>query len=163
MRTRILSVAAVTLLAASAAAQAGESSGHYYNSPATSRTETTLPNGNISVQEQTYQLSHSDHAGDPQNDVAGNCFANLIKTKDGKVLSGSGFCDRKDDKGNGTTLSWKIDEVGTVNCPLMCGTWQFVDGYGKFKGTTGGGTWARTRTFADGAGLGTFTGNYKIP
>ncbi len=162
MRPRTLSVAVLALLAASGSASAAESSGHYFNAPPT-KTVTTLPDGNISVQEQFYQLNQTDHAADPMNDVAGTCFANLITTSEGKVLSGSGFCYHQDDKGNGTTYSWKIDEDGTAKCPLQCGTWQVVDGYGKFKGTTGGGTWMRTRVFADGAGLGTFTSNYKMP
>jgi hypothetical protein len=152
----------MALLAASGAASATEHSGHFYNSPST-KTKTTLPNGNISIQEQYYQLSRSDHAADPLSETAGNCFGNVITTKEGKVLSGSGFCYQQDDQGNGTTLSWKTDEVGTAKCPTECGTWRYVDGYGKFKGTTGNGTWVETRRFADGASLGTFTGNYKTP
>lgn len=162
MRTLTLSVAVLALLAASGAASATESSGHYYNVPGT-ETKTTLPDGNISIQGQYYHLTQSDHAADPINATAGSCFDNVITTKAGKVLSGSGFCYEQDDQGNGTTLSWKIDEAGTAKCPAQCGTWQYVDGYGKFKGVTGGGTWTTTHRFANGVSFGTDTGNYKLP
>jgi hypothetical protein len=161
MRKQTLSVVVMGLLAASGAGGSGILR-PLFNAPPT-KTETTLPDGNISVQQQYYQLTRSGQATDPTNDTAGNCYANMIMTKAGTVLSGSGFCCEQDDKGNGSTFSWKVDEAGTAKCPLMCGSGSYVDGYGKFRGTTGGGSWVQTRAFADGAAIGTYTSNYKTP
>ena len=48
--------------------------------------------------------------------------------------------------------------TGSV-APELFGSFGYVEGYGKLKGTKGGGTWVRTNVFAEGS-MGTFKSSY---
>jgi hypothetical protein len=158
MSRRILFITMVVLLAASAVALAGESTGRFTSHTGLT-TETVLPDGGKAVVIHYYQLYVSDKADDPMNDTAGDCVGKLILSKEGKTISGSGVCFAKDVSGDGTSLWWKVDEAGTARCPDLCGSFGYVDAYGKFKGVTGGGTWVRTHLFGDGTN-GTYKSTY---
>jgi hypothetical protein len=82
-------------------------------------------------------------------------------SKEGKVISGSGACLLKTSSGDGVSHAWKFEQAGTADCPDLCGSFSYTDGYGKFAGISGGGNWARTHIFTDGGTAGTFTSTYK--
>ncbi len=83
----------------------------------------------------------------------------MAQSRDAKILSGSGVCYPKDVHGDGTSLRWKIEQAATATCPDQCGSFSYLDGYGRFKGITGTGTWVRTHLFSDGA-MGTIASTY---
>lgn len=71
MSRRILFITMVVLLAASAAALAGESTGRFTSHTGLT-TETVLPDGGKAIVFHYYQLFVSDKADDPMNDTAGD-------------------------------------------------------------------------------------------
>ena len=150
MGKRTLFTMMVVLLAVSANVFAEESTVRFTSHNGLT-TETALPDGRKAVVFHYYQLFVSDKADDPLNNTAGDCVVKLIFSKEGKTRSGSGVCFPKDVSGDGTTAWWKVDEAGTAKCPDLCGNFGYVEGYGKFKGVTGGGTWVRTHLFGDGS------------
>ena len=158
MKKRIVSVTATVLLAVSFGAAAGEATGYYTTHDGKS-VESTLPDGRKIVVSHYYQLAKSDKADDPINNTESNCVGKVVLSKDGEVLSGSGSCFSQDPSGDGSLWWWKVDEAGTAKCPDLCGSFGYVEGYGKLKGTKGGGTWVRTNVFAEGS-MGTFKSSY---
>lgn len=162
MRTKLLSFLALALLALAGAASAAESTGHYYTYTI-SKTKTDLANGNTSAVWQFYILGSSNNANDPQNNTAGNCTGHAIVSSQGKPVSESGMCFRQDSDGDSFSYWWKMDEAGTARCPDSCGSFGYVDGTGKFKGLTGGGTYVHTHDFAGGGSSGTYKDTYKMP
>jgi hypothetical protein len=152
-------LAAAALLAVSATASAGESTGNY--STYTGKEQvTTLADGRKIVLSHYYQLSRSDKADDPINGMDSDCIGRFLLDKDGKMVSGSGSCFSHNDSGDGSFWWWKMDETGTAKCPDACGSFGYVDGFGKLKGVTGGGTWVRTDVMAKGS-MGTYKSSYK--
>lgn len=160
MEKRTLILASSLLLAASANVFAEESKGRYFENTVSER-ETTLPNGTTVVVFNTKQHAISDKPSDPFNNVLGDCMGRMILSAEGNMLSGSGMCFLLDHDGDGLNQAWIFEEAGTSACPDMCGSWRIVDGFGKFKGTTGSGTWARTHVFADGT-MGTYESTYTL-
>jgi len=158
MRRPGLLAALAALQLGGTAALAGQTAGTFaYHNGLTN--ETRLPDGRKAIAMHYYVLCVSDQADDPINNTAGDCLVNLIVSKEAKTLSGSGICFPKDVHGDGASLWWKIDAAGTADCPDQCGSYGYVDGYGRFKGVTGTGTWVRTQLFSDGA-MGTIKGTY---
>lgn len=158
MKRFIACLTGTVLLAASTNALAADSTGRYFEHT-TSETETTLPDGRTALVYSAKQHSISDKADDPFNEASSDCFGRIILSKDGDVLSGSGMCFTKDVSGDGLNHAWKVEAVGTAECPGMCGSFRIVDAYGKFEGTTGSGTWTRTHEFSDGT-AGTYKSTY---
>ncbi len=150
---------ATALLVLSAAASAGESTG-YYTTHAGKSTETVLPDGHKLVVSQYYQLAKSDKADDPINGTESDCVGYFLLDRDGKMLSGSGSCFSHNTSGDGSSWWWKVDEIGTAKCPDACGSFGYVDGFGKLKGVTGSGTWVRTDLTANGS-FGTYKSKYS--
>lgn len=161
MRTSVLSVITLALLTVSAAA-AAQSSGHYYNHT-TSEKRIALPNGNTAILSHFFELTATDKANDPMNHLAGSCSGQFIVSKDGKTLAGDGICFSKDTEGDSLTHWWKMDAAGTASCPNVCGSYGYMQGTGKFKGVTGGGTWKQTHRFGHEASSGTFTPSNRTP
>ncbi len=157
MGKRILLLLSGALLAVSVLA--GESKGRYFEH-LTSQTETALADGRTAVIFTAKQYAISDKADDPFNNISADCVGRMILSKAGEVLSGSGMCFVKDVSGDGVNHAWKVEEVGTSTCPDICGSWRMVDSFGKFKGTTGSGTFTRTHVFSDGV-MGSYTSTYK--
>lgn len=158
MKLRNVFVVMIVLLAASVAAFAGDANGRFANHD-TKVTQTVLADGRTVVSFDYYELWITDNADDPIANSKGDCAGRMILSKEGATLSGSGVCFTTNLSGDGTTLWWKVDEAGTSRCPDICGSWAYVNGYGKLKGVTGSGTWVRTVLFSDGS-LGTYKGTY---
>lgn len=161
MQTRNLIAAAALSLACSAGAMAQQATGLFASHNGLT-TETKLPDGRKEIVAHYYILFVSNKPEDPLNNTAGDCVVNMIQSADAKTLSGSGVCFPKDVHGDGASLWWKIEESGTVRCPDQCGTFGYVDGYGRFKGVTGTGSWVRTHLFNDGS-MGTITSTFTLP
>ncbi len=115
-----------------------------------------LPNDVTLVTQHYHQVVFADQSDHMLNNTTGNCVGLIRVSQDGSPLSSSGFCDNTDASGNGHSFWWRLDESNTATCADICGTWGFVDGYGKYKGVTGTGTWSRTTVFPDGT-TGTWT------
>lgn len=160
MTKRSTWVTALALLAMSAGASAGESTGIYTTHDEKSM-EAPLPDGGRTIVSHYYQLTKSEKADDPINDTESFCVGRFIVSKDGKVTAASGFCLSENASRDGSSWWWKADEIGTTGCPDMCGSFGYVEGYGKLKGVTGGGTWVRTAVLTHGS-MGTFKSNYSI-
>lgn len=158
MRKRIFFLVPAALLTMSANVLATDSTGRYFEF-VTSEAETVLADGRTVVIFNAKQQAVSDKANDPFNNVSGDCTGRMVLSSKGEVMSGSGMCFIKDVSGDGLNHSWKVEETGTEACPDLCGSWQIVDAYGKFEGTTGGGTWSRTHVFSDGA-MGSYTSTF---
>jgi len=152
-------LAAVALLAVSATASAGESSG-WYTTTDGKQDVTELPDGRKIVVSHYYQLSRSDNADDPINGMDSDCIGQFLIGKDGKMLSGSGSCFSHNGKGDGSSWWWKVDEMGTAKCPDACGSFGYVNGFGKLKGISGGGNWVRTDLMSRGS-MGTYKSKFK--
>jgi hypothetical protein len=158
MKKSVLWLAAAALLAVSATASAGEAEGFYATHSGKAH-ETALPDGSKVVVSHYYQLTKSNSADDPISGMDSDCIGRFLLGKDGKMVSGSGSCFSQNGKGDGSFWWWKVDEVGTATCPDACGSFGYVDGFGKLKGVTGGGTWVRTDVTPNG-GIGTYKSKY---
>lgn len=151
-------VIGTTLLILSAGAFAGESAGSYMTF-VRAASESTLPDGSRS------RLIHYYHAGvDQKGDspFAGKtseCVGRMILSSAGRVIAGSGFCFAQDATGNGGSWTWKVTDAATENCPQVCGTFQWAEGYGNTKGASASGVWRQTYGGKDG-GTGTYTVKY---
>lgn len=156
MRRTGLPVILAVLLAASAGAYAADVSGHFANHD-TQTMVTELPDGGKAVIFHYYELWIADTAEDPLGDAAGDCVGRMILDKEGAPTTGSGICFTRTTGGDGSTLWWKVDEAGTTRCKDICGSWGYIEGFGKYKGVTGSGTWIRTTLFSDGS-LGSYKG-----
>lgn len=160
MKKRTLILASSLLLTAAMNVSADEATGRYFENTVSEKA-TILADGRTVLLFNTKQQATSDKASDPFNNVSGDCTGRMIFSKDGKVLSGSGMCFLLDESGDGLNQAWKFEEAGTSACPEMCGSFRIVDGFGKFKGVTGKGTWVRTHVFTDGT-MGTYKSNYSL-
>jgi hypothetical protein len=154
MHKRNVCVAAAALLAVSVGASADDTTG-YYTTHNVKMTETKLADGHRAVVFHYYQVGSSTQADDPFSNTESNCIGRIVLSKEGKLLSGNGYCFAQDASGNGGSWSWKMDEFGTAKCPDVCGTFGWIEGYGSLKGASGGGTWVRTHLFSEGS-LGTY-------
>jgi hypothetical protein len=159
VKTTSLWLTATALLVLSAAASAGDSTG-FYTTHSGKSTETVLPDGHKIVVSHYYQLAKSDKADDPINGTESDCVGRFLLDGDGKMLSGSGSCFSDNTSGDGSFWWWKVDEIGTAKCPDTCGSFGYVDGFGRLKGVTGGGTWVRTDLTANGS-IGTYKSKYS--
>lgn len=159
MNKSCLWLAAAACLALPATASAGESAGFFTTHTGKSH-ETTLPDGHKLVVSHYYQLTKSDKADDPINGMDSNCVGHYLLDKDGKMLSGSGSCFSNNTGGDGSFWWWKVDETGTAKCPTACGSFGYVNGFGKLKDVTGGGTWVQTDIMTNGS-IGTYKSKYS--
>lgn len=146
------------LLTLSAGAFAGETGGTFM-SFVRSASESQLPDGNRARVMHYHHASTSDKADSPFAGKTSECIGRMIVTAAGKVASGSGFCFAQDAAGNGGSWSWKIEQAGTASCPIACGTFKWVEGYGKTSKVTASGSWKQTQSTKDG-NIGTYTVTY---
>lgn len=160
MKNQFGCLAMAGLLLVSGNALAADSKGEYFQYTISS-TDTILPDGRTVTVFHTYQFSTSNQPDDPLNSAAGECLGRMVLSKEGKAISGSGACLVKDASGDGYSHEWKLEQAGTADCPIQCGSFSYTDGYGKFAGISGGGKWVSTHDFADGGAAGTFTSTYK--
>lgn len=114
---------------------------------------TELPDGRTLTVNRFHQVTFAADKSHALHDLAGECVGQLLASSDGSPLTGSGFCYQRNVEGDGVSWWWRQDSGGTADCPNICGTFGFVDGFGKFEGISGEGTWQVTAGFEDG-GLG---------
>lgn len=122
---------------------------------------TELPGGGHVDILHYHQVVFADDPASPLDGTSGDCVGMTMFAGSGAVTTASGSCYIKDAAGNGVSMWWRMDTAGTADCPMMCGSWGYFDGYGKFKGITGQGTWKQVNMFADGH-TGTWTGSYSL-
>lgn len=147
---RTISTLLVLLLAASLGALAAESNSRW-GIHDISETEDELPDGRTAVVIQHYQVIHADNPADPFYNVGADCSGKLIMSQDGQPMSGSGVGLTKDAGGDGASLWWRVTEAGMPKGPGLGGEYGIYEGYGKYEGVKGGGTWQRTHVFEGGA------------
>jgi hypothetical protein len=148
------------LLAVSTVALAVDASGTYMTFTR-SVSETTMPDGSHARLVHSFHVATSNKADSPFDGKTSECVGRMIVSSAGKVVSGGGFCFAQDAAGNGGSWSWKIEATGTPECPQVCGTFKWLEGYGDSKHVTATGTWTQKQRNAEG-GLGVFTVKYTL-
>jgi hypothetical protein len=112
----------------------------------------------------TYGLvSSGEDPGGLFTEGKGNCVGTTVLAEDGNPVAGGGSCFVTDMEGDGWWQWWKLEAVGTADCPIMCGTWGSYHGTGKFEGVSVSGTFNGVAAFADGSGRGLVEGTYERP
>ena len=142
-------------------AQSGQSAGQWSSQTLDEET-TELADGRTVVIGHSAQATFADDADDPLDNQGAECASQFVLSADGEVMSGNGTCFSRDSDGDGVSYWWVVDSVGTEDCPDLCGSFTYYGGYGKYAGTTGGGTWRRN-ALVGGMGMGTWSGSYSIP
>lgn len=140
--------------------ETGESAGRYATYTI-SLDSSELPDGGRVDVSHFRQIVFSDAPGHPLDGTNADCVGMMIFTASGAITSASGSCYIKDVAGNGASMWWRMDEAATADCPMICGSWGYFDGYGAFKGISGSGTWKQTSLFADG-NMGTWEGSFSL-
>lgn len=154
-------VCALLLLASTVAvAGSGSGKGRYATYTVSDRT-TELPGGGSVSISHYHQFVFADDPTHPLDDTNADCVGQFILSGD-EVVSASGVCYGNDAAGSGFSYWWRMDEGGTEECPDLCGSFGYFDGYGKYDGISGKGTWTRTTVTPQG-GSGTWEGTYSIP
>lgn len=128
---------------------------------ATVRTTTdtvSTPTGSIVLYNFT-QMSHNDNPLFP--DATADCSGSAVLPVEGPPDAMSGFCSATDGDGDIYWMWWRMDEYGSTNCPLYCGTAGHYNGTGKYEGMTSSITWQATASFANGNGTGISEGTYE--
>ena len=160
-RCGILCVVVMMAAVPGAFAQSTGDGGGRYATHTMSVDSTELPDGGRVEVSHFRQVVFADKAGNPLDGTNADCVGMNMFSKGGAVTSASGSCYISDASGNGASMWWRMDEAGTAGCPILCGSWGYFDGYGKFKGISGSGTWKQTSLFPDGS-IGTWTGSYSL-
>jgi hypothetical protein len=123
---------------------------------------TELPDGTTIEVGHYYQVTFADDPSHPMDDQTAECVGQFRLSADGNPLSASGICYSKDVDGDGISYWWRLEAGGTADCPNICGVFGYLDGFGKFEGITGEGTWRVTAPFEEG-NLGVWESSYSIP
>lgn len=144
-----------TLFTLSGGALAADTTGTYMTF-ARSATDSTLADGTHARLVHYYHAGTSEKADSPFANKTSECVARMILSNAGKVVAGTGFCFAQDAAGNGGSWTWKFTEAGTDKCPMVCGTFKWVEGYGNTSKVTASGTFRQTYAGKDG-GIGTYT------
>lgn len=152
-------LALILALPSVALAGAGSGKGRYGLHNITSST-TEMPDDRTIMVSHYHQVVFADDPAHPLDETGADCVGQFIMSGD-QVLAASGACYGRDAEGDGFSYWWRMDKGGTADCPDLCGSFGYFDGYGKYKGITGKGTWVRTSTTPQG-GAGTWEGSYSI-
>ena len=142
-------------------AQSGQSAGQYTNENL-DRGITELADGRTMAVSHFLSLTFADDADHPLANHRAACTSRNVVSADGEFISSDGACFTHNADGDGVSYWWVVDSVGTEDCPNACGSFTYFGGYGKYTGTTGGGTWRQTADVG-GIGMGTWSGSYSIP
>ena len=157
---RVVSVMALALVIAVPAAFGEDNESGRYATRNLSTDSTDLANGGR-VDVVHHQATFADQPDHPLDNTVADCVGMYRITPDGTLGSASGSCFSRSASGDGTSYWWRFEKQGTADCPGLCGTWGFYDGFGKFKGISGTGTWQQTADFGDG-GMGTWTATTNL-
>lgn len=96
------------------------------------------------ILEQRYVLAQfADDPDSPFNNMTGRCWGSVVfeNTNDEEAVSAAGGCHFMDADGSGYYQWWTWEEAGTADCPIRCGRYNDYNGYGRFRGMSGSGTW----------------------
>ena len=121
----------------------------------------SAPNGGALVHFTYGLVMAGDDPGGLFNENKGDCAGTFVLSEDGTPVAGGGWCFVTDMDGDGWWQWWKLDEAGTPDCPIMCGTWGSYNGVGKFEDVSVTGTFRGVASFADGSGRGIAEGTYE--
>jgi hypothetical protein len=157
-----LMLAAATVPTTAALAQMSGSTEGRYATHSISEDVQELEDGSSIVLFHYHQTAFADDANHPIDNTSASCIGRLKTDAGGMPVSSNGSCFSADADGDGASFWWRMTEVGTEQCPDMCGVWGYYAGDGKFAGIEGEGTWQRTTLFPD-ASSGVWTGSYSIP
>jgi hypothetical protein len=164
MINRVLALTAVCALGisiASVAQTSGSGEGQWVSALPTPETMET--GDGATIQKYVYQQAGLGSGSGPFDNVGADCAGMLIVSSDGAVTAGNGHCrTMSDDGSSGASYWWRVEEAGTDNCPLLCGSFGYFDGYGEYKGISGGGTWRQTVAAPNGVSIGTWEGSYTV-
>ncbi len=109
-----------------------------------------------------YSFTQMSHIDNPLfRDATADCSGASVGPEEGPPDAMSGFCFVTDIEGDIYWMWWRMDEYGTTNCPLYCGTAGHYNGTGKYEGMTSSLTWQATAAFANGNGTGISEGTYE--
>ena len=114
--------------------------------------------------EQRYVLSQfPDDPDSPFSNITGQCFGSVVlpATDSERAIAAAGTCHMMDDKGSGYYQFWQWRDAGTPECPIRCGVYNDGNGYGKFAGLSGSGTWNLTALTPGPGVMGRSTGTFS--
>ena len=137
-----------------AKAQEAVAHGDQYSVSPVSQDTVMEPDGGMTVRS-IFRLSQfADDPNSPFNHLIGYCSGTVVLEEDESAVGAAGGCHMVDSDGSGYWQWWQLDEGETEECPVWCGTYGDYNGYGKFEGYTGKGTWEIVAVFADGSEIG---------
>ena len=164
MYNRLLCAVMILLLGggtSTAFAQRSGTVGGRFASHTISQDQTEMPDGSMMVTIHYHQTAFADDQSHPLDNISNDCVGMLQVSGEGAAMSASGSCFGIDADGDRVASWWRMDEGGTDDCPVMCGSWGFFAGTGKFEGLEGSGTWEQKTTFAN-SDTGTWRGSYTM-
>jgi hypothetical protein len=121
----------------------------------------SAPNGSAVVHLTYGLVIVGDDPGGLFNNGKGDCVGAMVLSDEGTPVAMSGWCFITDMDGDGWWQWWKTEEIGTPDCPIMCGTWGNYNGVGKFENVSVSGTFRGLASFADGSGSGVSEATYE--
>ncbi len=121
-----------------------------------------MEDGTTMIQSQFRQDLVVTEGMSPMKDTEPYCTATLLVSADGKPVMNTGACTAMDKDGNLYSYAFRMTSFGVGACEWACGEWRYIDGRGKLKGISGGGTWTATDDSQDGSGGGMWTGSYQV-
>ena len=113
-----------------------------------------LPDGSSLVQFTYGQFGTTNDPDSPFSNAKGRCMGEGLRSESGEVITSAGACVFHNPDGDTVWTWWRLEKVGTTDCPLACGTSGIFNGTGAFDGVTGSGTWKITASYPDGTYLG---------
>lgn len=148
MKLRILSFLflGIVFLPNSLDAQSSGSHSSRYSVVNIAQDTIVTPTGQMLL-EQRYVISHfPDDPDSPFSNITGQCFGSVVfpDTNGERAIAAAGVCHMMDDEGSGYYQWWQWRDAGTPECPIRCGVYNDGNGYGKFEGLSGSGTWNLT-------------------
>lgn len=157
---RVIVTLVVFLLMPFAALAQEEVGGTYVTFDAEDTT-VNLPDGSSLVQGTYGEYGTSNDPDSPFSNYMGRCMAEGLSSESGEVIANAGACVYHNPDGDTSWQWWRLEETGTTDCPLGCGTWGIFNGTGAFDGLTGGGTWKIVATYPNGNALGVWRGKVE--
>ena len=120
-----------------------------------------LPDGSRLVQRTFGQFGTTSGPDSPFSNVKGRCMSDGFFSESGEVVANAGACVFHNPDGDTYWTWWRLEEAGTTDCPLACGTSGIFNGTGAFDGVTSSGTWKTTAPYPDGTGAGVWQSKFE--
>lgn len=110
---------------------------------------TELPDGGSLVRGTSNEYSTTNDADSPFSNSKGTCMSHAFRSEAGEIITAAGSCFLQNPDGDSWWYWWRLEKVGTTDCPISCGTWGIFKGTGAFEGVTGGGTFSDVAAYPD--------------